>query len=70
MSGKDQHKNGGKGPSVGSAIIVFILKIAGGLLDLFHVKGKKSFSNMTEDEQKYFSTMLDSMKEDMTKKEQ
>ena len=53
---------GGKRPSIGSVFMVFLLRIFGGFSGLFH--GKKTHSNMNLEEQKFFSTMLDDMKQD------
>ena len=62
MTDQDRQQGGGKRPSIGSVIIVFFLKIFGGFFGLFH--GKKTYSNMNSEEQKFFSSMLDDMKQD------
>ena len=67
MTDKDQPRGGGKNFSIGSILILFILKIVGGLSGLFHTKG--TYSNMTTEEREVFSTMLDGMKQDLDKKD-
>ena len=69
MTNKDQRQSGPKGSFIVSAIIVFILKIIGGVSSLFHIKGRKTYSNMKAEEQEFFSSMLDDMKQDLTKKD-
>ena len=69
MANKDQQQSGLKGSFLGSVLIVFILKIIGGVSSLFHIKGKKTYSNMKAEEQEFFSSMLDDMKQDLTKKD-
>ena len=69
MTGQDKRPDGGKRPPLGSVIIVFLLKIAGGFLDLFHVKKKFSAGNMTAEEREVFSPVLDGMKQDLTEKD-
>ena len=65
---KDQQQSGPKGSFLVSAIIIFVLKIIGGIFSLLHIKGKKTYSNMKADEQEFFSSMLDDMNQDLTKK--
>ena len=65
MTDKDRQQSGGKRPSLGSILIVFFLKIFGGFFGLFH--GKKTYSNMNSEEQKFFSSMLDGMGQDLKK---
>ena len=67
MTNKDQPRGGGKKFSIGSILILFILKIVGSLSGLFHTKG--TYSNMTAEEQKAFSAMLDGMKQDLDNKD-
>ena len=69
MMGQDKQPNSGKRPSVGSVIIVSILRIVGGFFDLFHVKNKLSIGNMSAEERESFSPVLDGMKQDLTKKD-
>ena len=60
-------KNNGRKFSIGSILILFVLKIVGGLSGLFHTKG--TYGNMSDEERKAFSTMLDGMEQDMDKKD-
>ena len=69
MTDKDRQQSGPKGSFLVSAIIVFILNIIGGVSGLFHIKGKKACSNMKAGEKEFFSSMLDDMKQDLTKKD-
>ena len=62
MTDQGRQQSGGKCPSIGSVLIVFILKIFGCFFGLFH--GKKTYSNMNSEEQTFFSSMLDDMKQD------
>ena len=62
MTDQGRQQSGGKRPSIGSVLILFILKIFGGFFGLFH--GKKTYSNMNSEEQTFFSSMLDDMKQD------
>ena len=69
MTNKDQSPSGPKGSFLVSALIMFVLKLVGGVSSLFHVKGKKTYSNMKAGEQEYFSAMLDNMEQDLNKKD-
>ena len=62
MTDKDRRQSDSKRPSIGSMLIVSLLKIFGGFFGLFH--GKKTYSNMNSGEQKFFSSMLDHMEPD------
>lgn len=62
MTGRNQQKSSGSRPSIGSVLIVFLLRIFGGFFGLF--RGKKTYSNMSSEEQKFFSSMLDDIKPD------
>ena len=62
MTGRNQQKISGGRPSIGSVSIVVLLKIFGGFFGLF--RGKKTYSNMSSGEQKFFSSTLDGMKPD------
>ena len=65
MTDKGRRQSGSKRPSIGSMLIVSLLKIFGGFFGLFH--GKKTYSNMNSEEQKFFSSMLDGMSQDLKK---
>ena len=69
MTSKDQKQSGPKGSFITSAIIVSLLNVIGGISSLFHIKGKKTYSNMKAEEQSFFSSMLDDMGQDLTKKD-
>ena len=58
---QDQRQNGPKGSLLVSALLVFLLKIVGGVSSLFHLKG--TYSNMKGQEREFFSSMLDGMKQ-------
>ena len=60
-----QNQGGSKRPPIGTILILFLLKIVSGFSRLFHIKG--TYSSMNAEEQKVFSSMLDSMGRDQTK---
>ena len=64
MTDQERQQSGGRRPSVGSVLIVFILKVFGGFLGLFHTNTKKTYSNMDPEGEKFSSAMLDRMKQD------
>lgn len=64
---RDQKQSGRHG-SIGSMIMITIVRAVGRLSELFHVKNM-TCSNMTHEEQTYFSNMLDDMREESRRKE-